>query len=320
MNTKDYQEPLAYGFNKIIKAYTGFPWYLPLPAQLEHGWTNRNHPLPTDLKSAKPLMLVFSARRKFEWKKKSETPVEVMGAPFLHYRRYKNISIDSSAKGTVVFPAHSTYDLKAEYDVKKLCQELKKLPSIFHPITICLFYIDFISPSADIYCQNGFRVKTAGGRLAGSCQFANNLYDILSSHRYAASNEVSSVAFYAVDLGLPFFLIGHRAKYNITRCKDLNIAYCLPGVDAKTGKLATKIFSSGPTTKISPKQRKFVREEMGVDDCLSKDDLRNILLKFSKRKFSIVIVYLVWSFLKLLILDAPWTSFLVKIKYKISAK
>jgi len=313
----DFKEPSQYGFNRIIKSYARFPWYLSLPAQFEHGWTPRNHPLPTDLKTKKPLMLVFSKRRKKEWEKESKIPAFIMGSPFIHYKNLKQIKSVPRPRGTVVFPAHSTFDLKTKYDVEEFCSKLKRLPKEFHPITICLFYLDFISEKAKLYRRHGFKIVTAGGKFAGSLSFAKNFYNILSQHKYAAANKVSSATFYAVDFGIPFFLIGKPAKLDISASRDVNIAHRAPGVDAKTGEYAAKIFSTGPVTCISPQQKKFVREEMGIGGELSREQMHKLLIKNANKSFLVSIAFVSWMGFKMMLLNGPWATLLVKIKYRL---
>ncbi len=318
-----YQEPLAYGFNKIIKQYGYFPWYLPLPANLEHGWTPRDHALPTDLKTRKPLMLVMSRRRKAQWKEKSKIPVEVMGSPFIHFKNLHKITQNKDARGTVIFPAHSTYDLKSEYDIKEFCEKLKKLPKKFQSVTICLFYLDFISSKADIYRKLGFKVVTAGCKFGNSLDFVKNFYAILKTHKFSASNQVSSATFYAVDLGLPFFLIGEKPKLDISASCDENIAHMGPGENCQAGEIAEKLFSTGLADRVSPKQKRFVESEMGIGDCLDRNEMNKLLWNYTKQTkiyFLQIIPYLIWIGFKSLLLDAPWTYILVQIKYKISAK
>jgi len=316
----NYQEPLAYGFNQIIKHYARFPWYLPLPANLEHGWTPRDHALVTDLKTTKPLMLVMSRRRKAQWQKKSKIPAQIMGSPFIHFKNLRKITQNKNAKGTIVFPAHSTFDLKSEYDIEDFCGKIKNLPEKFQPVTICLFYLDFISAKADLYRQAGFEVVTAGCKLANSLDFAKNFYKIIVSHRYCVSNKVSSATFYAVDLGLPFFLLGEKPRLDISKSRDLNIAYLSPGQDCQTGEIAEKLFSSGSRDKISREQKEFVESEMGIGDCLSRGQMNKLLWRYSKQNryyFLQSISYLLWICYKSLLLNAPWVSILIRIKYKI---
>lgn len=218
-----YREVRNYGFSHIIRKYAHFPWYLPLPAQIEHGWTIYTEALKSDLSTNKPLMLVFSRRRAKAWVKRSDIPVAIMGSPFIHYKNINRISKQKNAKGTVVFISHSTFDIKCEFDISGFCEELKKLPKKYKPVTICLFYLDFIDKKTDVYRKMGFEVTCAGPKFVNSLDFPRRFYEILSSHKYATSNAIGSYAFYAVDLEIPFFLTGSRPKLVNQGDRDVNL-------------------------------------------------------------------------------------------------
>lgn len=278
-----YSESTIYGFNLIIREYAHFPRILPLPCHIEHGWVAGSYPLVTDLAIDKPLMLVFSRRRLEAWRRKSNIPVAIIGSPFIHYKNMHNIHQRPDAKGTIVFPSHSTEDVDTIFDIKKYCQELKRLPKKFQPITICLFWPDYINKSADIYRKAGFSVVTAGRKYKIGLSFVKNFYEILSSYQFVSSNEVGSYTFYAIDLGMPFFLLGeYPLKVNISGNKDMGKTTKIN--ENYYGRLAHKIFSTGPTTQIRPEQAKFVSDEMGKEDCLSSSKMNSLLWRYWKRE------------------------------------
>lgn len=288
-----YSEATIYGFNLIIKEYAKYPKCLPLPAHFEHGWTIFTNALKTDLRVDKPVMLVWSKRRLEAWKKASSKPAYIIAAPFMHYKNARKITKDPDSRGTVVFPSHSTADVKAVFDVESYAFKLHKLPSKFHPITVCLFWPDYTKDNISIYRKYGFKVTSAGANYKKGLDFVKNFYKILRSHRFATSNDVGSYSFYAVDLGVPFFLTGPQSKYkNVAKNQDIN------GVTRNDqefyGRKAIKIFSTGPTDKISPEHKKFVEDEIGSLDCISPTKLRTILfekLKSQPNYLKYILIY-----------------------------
>lgn len=310
-----FSETRNYGINEIIKQYTRFPWYLPLPAHLEHGWTPLQEALKSDLQTNKPLMLVYSKRRAQAWKKQSSTPVAVMGSPFIHYKNMHQITKQADAKGTVVFPSHSTYKVLSQFSIEEYCKELKNLPREFQPITICLFWLDFINKKADIYRKFGFDVVSAGHKFSIGQDFVKNFYCILRAHKYATSNEVGSYTFCAIDLGLPFFLTGKAPLIHNTG-NDINLGKTSKTKRALHGSIASDLFSIGPIDKISAKQKDFVRFEMGTEECLSGNQLRNLLIEHSKshRSFDLIIRYLLESVFLRFALNGPWGKLLVVLR------
>jgi len=314
------QETRNYGVNQIIKRYARFPWYKPLPVHLEHGWTPDEFALKSDLLTRKPLMLVYSKRRAAAWKKKSKTPVAIMGSPFIHFKNMNHIAKKKKAKGTIAFPGHSTYDLDSNFSLEQYCRQLKKLSAKYQPITICLFWFDFVE-KADAYRKFGFNVVTTGYKFSTGLSFVKNFYKILSAHKYATSNEIGSHTFYAVDLGLPFFLTGEKPLV-INVGNDVNADKPTHADDFKYGAIATRLFDTGPVTKISPAQKKFVESEMGLKDCLSKSEMHKLLTQYdaSYQSFGRAILYLIESAILKIVLNGPWGKSVVSARKKIVRK
>ncbi len=273
-------EMYAYGFNLILKEYARFPAHLPLPCHMEHGWTPLTPPLVSDLATCKELMLVFSKRRKEAWQDESRIPVEVMGAPFVLYRRMRSLVPKSDARGTLAFACHSSVSVEAKYDVERFCALLKGLPADFQPVSVCLHHADLQEGLGAIFKQHGFEIVSAGN--SAGLGFIRNLYELLSQRRYAASNVMGSHVFYAVEMGLPFFLVGEEPVF-INRGNDPNMPKQDKTSDYHYGRRAIELFSTGPVKSISEKQRAFVLEEMGVTDCLSNEELNRVLWDAFKR-------------------------------------
>lgn len=269
-----------YGLYAIIREYANCPPTLPLLCRYEHGW----NPLPKanayDAMTDQPLMLVWSRRRFKEWQAESSIPAAIVGAPFVHYRKLMKIEKDADAHGTVAFPAHSTQLIDSVFDIDGYCQQLKSLPTEFQPITICLHVHDVERKKDVIYKKNGFDVVTAGPAWVLGFEFVEKFYDILRSHKYATSNQVGSYSFYAVEMGIPFFIFGESAVLKNTG------EPLMPSVfryeDYPMGVYATAMFP-GPTQVISEEQKKFVEEELGVHDCLSGIELRELLIESNNR-------------------------------------
>jgi len=270
-----------YGLYAIIREYASCPSTLPLLCRYEHGWNPLPKANPYDVLTDKPLMLVWSRRRLQEWNEESSIPAAISGAPFVHYRKLRQIEKDITANGTVAFPAHSTPLIDAVFDIDGYCKQLKSLPIEFHPITICLHAHDLERKKDVIYKKYGFNVVTAGPIWVPGFEFVQKFYEILRSHKYATSNQVGSYSFYAVEMGIPFFIFGESAELkNSGREPLMPSKYSY--LDYPMGVFATQMFT-GPTKVISEEQKNFVEEELGVHDCLSGIELRQLLLESNNR-------------------------------------
>lgn len=269
-----------YGLYAIIREYASCPSTLPLFCRFEHGWDPTPKANPYDALTDKPLMLVWSKRRLKIWNEESSIPAAIVGAPFVHYRKLMKIEKDLAAKGTVAFPAHSTSLIDAVFDIDEYCELLKNLPNEFHPITICLHAHDIERKKDEIFKKHGFNVVNAGPIWVLGFEFVQKFYEILRSHKYATSNQIGSYSFYAVEMGIPFFIFGESA--NLENSGEPLMPSKFSYTDYPIGVFATTVFQ-GPTQVISEEQKKFVEDELGVHDCLSGIELRELLIESNLR-------------------------------------
>lgn len=270
-----------YGLHAIIREYISCPPSLPLYCRYQHGWDPIPEADPYDALTDKPLMLVWSKRRLEIWNAQSSIPAAIVGAPFVHYRKLRNLEKDINARGTIAFPAHSQPTIDAVFDIDAYCNLLKSLPSEFHPITICLHLHDMERKKDEIYKRHGFEVVTAGPIWVLGFEFVHKFYEILRNHKYATSNQIGSYSFYAVEMGIPFFILGEDAILENNGGEPLmpsKFSY----TDYPIGKFAATLFR-GPTQVISEEQKRFMEDELGIHDCLSGTELRELLIASNSR-------------------------------------
>lgn len=266
-----------YGHNVIVRNYCRCSRLMPINASIQHGWYGHGIGEFKDRKERHlkelPLMLVWSNRIAEEWRMNSNIPVVVIGAPFVHYRKMNSIIVDSNAAGTVVFPQHSTPSSVEIHNVNEYCQELLQLEDEYKPITICLHFRDVDQYKAR-FEKYGFKVVTAGNSRQPKARFAENFYNILSAHKFASSNSIGSFAFYAVEMGIPFFLLGPIST-KISRVDGEKINYFV-GEHEKFNATVRELFSK-KSSYITEEQRQFVLNEVGSFDAVRSEDLKRIL-------------------------------------------
>lgn len=191
--------------------------------------------------------------------------------PFLFYKRKFNIT-QKNTKGTIVFPLHTLTTFDIEYPIEKYIEQLKRLPQKFHPLLICLHFSDVINNRHHIWYDNGFEVTSAGNGFRED--FVKRFYDILSSVKYATSNESTSGLYYAIDLDIPVFIYGNNVSDDKqiifkTKFADINLEneeYLQNNIKKYN---LNKFFPTSPTTKIS----KITQQH--VDDILGKTYPKN---------------------------------------------
>ncbi len=250
------KEITNYGFNRLVRSHLNWKAWLPLSVEIHHGWYIRQAPRQADIKKHIPAILVFNSRQADAWRKESQTPVYVLGAPFVHFRRKANIVPAPHAQGTIVFPVHSGTVVDAEFDIEKYCNQLLALPAEFHPVNVCLHEDDIKRGRHIAYLERGFVVYCAGARL--NPDFARNFYAILAAHKYSSSNGPGSYVLYSVEMGVPFFLLGPDAVFNDAGFEGFESEPVLKEMNS--------LFKDF-TPVVTLQQKQFVLSETGIDDC-----------------------------------------------------
>jgi len=262
----------TYGFNEIIRKYSGYPNYLPLPVNVYHGWYFG--PLrQSDINSDKSLLLTFNKRQADEWREYSKPRVAVLGAPFVHYRHMMNINKQKNASGTIAYPGHDATSINFVFDQRKFCEELAALDKKFHPITVSVLEMDIVNGKSQMYEDYGFKTFCPGPR--NSIRFCYMFYSELAKHRYSCGNHHGANMFYSVEMGIPFFFIGEIGKGVFRHTGELSPRIRTPEQSDLVDQL--KVLFSEPVDEVTPEQMNLIRSECGVEDCLTPRDLRKLL-------------------------------------------
>lgn len=205
------------------------------------------------------------------------------GGLFPRYRRLKNITKSPEAKGTIAFYNHSIAECKVQTDIPLYIKKLKELPEQFHPINICMFWVDLLANSHLPFLENGFNVYTAG--TDGDEDFVDNFYEILRHHEYATGNSSSTSSyFYAVELGIPLF------RYDISYCDKSkvykSIQHLLSVSEAEYTnivnnhiEIANTLFPTYPNIATGEENRNKVLYYLGLDQEIPDKAIRKALLK-----------------------------------------
>lgn len=263
-----------YGFGPVIRSYGFYPASLPLTIYMAHGLTMAEKPSPHELSNDATAMLYFSPRLVDAYRKVSKKPCYCIISPNVYYRRSRGINRRPDAKGTLVFLAHTTPLIEDKMNMTAYIDQLKALPAKYHPLTICLHYHDVNKGVYKTFMRLGMEVVTVGSPHHPG--FIDRFYKIVCGFRYATSNDVGSYTFYCAEMGLPFFLYGERP--DLHNSGDLNIESGKYDSYTKTNQFrkTTSLFSE-PVDEVTPEQRAFVEEELGVKNTISRRHLSLLL-------------------------------------------
>lgn len=261
-----------YGFGLQLSRYGFYPYCLPLCVYTDHGPGYYNEIPKHELESDAPVQLYHSPVSLELWRKASKKRAYCMFSPTVYYRRRKKIKQSPDAKGTIIFPAHSTPSIDDLSGYKKYIQQLKRLPVSFHPMTVCMHMHDIKKGLHLSFLNAGFEVVSAGNGEVDQ-RFIERLYNILKQYKYGTSNILGSYMFYSIEMGIPFFLYGSEPSWHNHSDENVKKGQYAPWEDSgyrKTAKLFTYELFYGQCPEITNEQRVYVHRHLGLDDGISR--------------------------------------------------
>lgn len=198
-----------YGFASVLKEYAGIRQEYNLKCVVPHGVVlNLNHCWETELSAPVPAILSYPEYRYETYKKLSSKIIVPFSSPYLYLKELLKDNPEKERKGLIFFPAHSTHHVNTMMDYEQLADSLSLLGSEFHPITICVYWKDYINGNYLAFAKKGFSIASAGHMYDHN--FLYRLYYLLVTHKYASSNTIGSSLFYALETGCSFFLLRYK--------------------------------------------------------------------------------------------------------------
>lgn len=201
----------CYGLGKWLKCDLALPDGIPLHIHMDHGVRVSEAMTNCDLLADRPIFFNSAAQRD-EYYRRTGKRAYVSGSPFVACRTLNHIEPDPNAQGTVTFPVHSTHLIDVVIDWEQYADDLLSLPDQFQPVTVCLYWKDLLDRRHVPFLERGMAIVTTG-HMADP-DFAMNFYAVLRQHRYCTSNMVGSYTFYAIEMGIPFFIYGMPPVFN----------------------------------------------------------------------------------------------------------
>lgn len=265
-----------YGFGKYIREYGYYPRFLPLCIYSDHGVSYYLEPNQHELHSGSPAQFFHSPESVANWKQVSDVPCYNLYSPFVFYRQSRRITQSPTAEGTLAFPAHSTPSIENQSHFEQYIQDLESLPDTYKPISICLHMHDINKGLHTIFLDNGYPVFTAGN--THNYAFTEQFYEILRHFKYTTSNFIGSYTFYAVEMGIPFFVYGSRETFINVSDSNLPKGEFDPYKTHPRFKQMYDLFDS-PTTSISAHQKEVVERTLGLYDGVSRITMAIILYR-----------------------------------------
>lgn len=261
-----------YGTAAMLKLYAGVAPESSLRAVVPHGVVfNDDYLAEAERESMLPSVLAFPPYRQ-ELYRKACMLVVPSASPFVYADRL--LSIECDRRGTIFFPAHSLPGIAVEMDLEALAEALLELPSHMKPVSVMVYWHDYLLGKHQPFVRRGLRVVSAGN--INDPDFLLRQVYLLKRHRYALSNEVGSHVFYCVQAGCVFSIIGQPCTYT---GDDEDMQLKAPALSAgrrQATEDVRRLFSAG-VTNVTPEQRAAVDYYLGVRYAREPDELARLM-------------------------------------------
>lgn len=202
-----FDEHYHYGHADILYSYCGVRGRPIIPGRLQHGWNQGTGVSKKELSEPWPFFL-WSRRNIENCHDAGAMNTIGVGAPFLYLRELDTMP-EPEPKSLVVFPFHGWEKRRLHGNIVRYADSLLELRREgFEKISVCLYWMEYEDPEIrEVMESRGFEVETMGHRDRNP-RFLERQRHLILRHAYATSNRISTVAFYALALGRPFFYYG----------------------------------------------------------------------------------------------------------------
>lgn len=257
-----------YSFGRCYREISGYPRWLPIAVNSDHGVTLLESLLSVEKASDAKVHIVWSAWRVGHWNK--EKKIHRTLHPWVGFRRLRGIVRNPSAQGTLVFLPHSsqTFNEYEEDPWVDLIEEASRLPPEFLPVVFCIQMHDVRKGAHYPLLLAGHPVVTFGEST--SPFFVERFYTGVCNFRYSASNALGSHSFICQEAGVDFFLLGDRPRLNHSAIAEAR-SQATKAYDHEfetqvrfREEYVETIFSGFPPGNSVDKER-FMREALGLD-------------------------------------------------------
>jgi hypothetical protein len=277
-----------YGIGKILRQYSNFPAFLPLPVNVQHGYVGGGVHRHDARRDAPENWFWDEYTRKSHMKAFPGIKGRTVGAPFLYLLR--NINYSSLQKteksGTIVFPSHSSALVTVSADFGAFAQQLEQLPDDFHPITVCAYHIDLDRGVYQPFIDKGFKV-VINGRSLYEKAFQDNFIDNAKDKKFAISNKICTALFFANALGLISYQLGPASVSEIC---DPHYLETIKKDKLEKYNATVEEYFTFPDAEYEV-QKKFVLQQLGQDHMLSPEEMNKLLWSHAiSIKYAVVLI------------------------------
>lgn len=201
-----------YGHASILKAYSLWPAKRPLKVVIPHGPSYR---LETRWDYEKnvclPMIAAHTEELAQDYMKWTGKTVRLIASPYLYLLEIMRDQPVQARQGTIFFPLHSTENVMVETDFALQADELLKLDQTYQPITVCIYWVDYLKGHHLPFQERGFRIVSAG--CLTHVSFLARLHHLMARHTYAMSCFPGTHTMLSIASGCTFLSYGTHWKH-----------------------------------------------------------------------------------------------------------
>jgi len=180
-----------------------------------------------------------------------------------HLKKLKN----RYGKILLVFPYHSTPELKNKYDIDLFIKKIKEIAINYDAVFVSLFWLDIVNQNYRKYADAGFTIVSSGHR--NDPFFLNRLRDLIDLADMTMSNDIGTHIGYCISLGKPHYLYRQEIIEKVTIKKETdNFDDNYKEIFHRERQIFSEVFSS-PKQEIKEEQKNLVEFYWGK--CISKN-------------------------------------------------
>jgi hypothetical protein len=268
----------VYSFGKCFRYLANYPSVFPLFIYSDHGVPLDSFIYPHELNNKSRIHFTWNPHKENRYANIKDRAIIRVPHPWINYRKKKNISLAESRKGTIVFFAHSTPDVRWEnHDSKEYFEQLNSLPEKFQPVTICMHMHDINAGHHKKLRQYGIPIVTIGNVY--SPYFIDRFYQLTREFSFATSHSWGSQVAYCIEFGIPYFFMGNTPRLINIGDKELPIGLVAQYHDSYHEELAKKaetLFRT-PVDSITKEQKAFISSLLGLDSDINQSNIKGII-------------------------------------------
>ena len=205
-------------FGKTFRRMIKYPSFLPLFFSSDHYVDMLTSYRPNEARPMYSLYFTWNQDKCSILREQYKVNAFHIEHPWMHYRRKKYPKHSQTGIGTLIFWPHSHGSLNVKVNFDAVKKEFEKLPSMYHPLSICVSSLDVQIGLHKQLRQLGYPLYTIGN--VSSQNFVDRFYTTLNQFRFAGGFYLGSHIYYCHEFEVPYIAMDYSVVELESRGND----------------------------------------------------------------------------------------------------